>query len=89
MLFEYLHKEIEHLKQDRRYFKEHPNESRDRFMFCKLVALLAAIICMLYTMPAQAAVKVWEPKVEWKCPSCGYDNYESIRYCPLCASERG
>lgn len=25
---------------------------------------------------------------KWVCPSCGYENMNEIRYCPLCGSER-
>ncbi|CAB4164316.1 hypothetical protein UFOVP816_18 [uncultured Caudovirales phage] len=33
----------------------------------------------------------FEVKDEWICPnkSCGYDNYDGIRYCGLCGTERG
>ena len=57
-----------------------------------LVALLMAVLTMapLYGESLPKSTK-FDLRDEWICPNktCRYDNYDGIRYCGLCGTERG
>lgn len=85
-MFEYLQNEIKGIEQEKRYFEKHPSEV-DKSQYWKLMLYVLVVGSILLCPKTQACQ--FEPKVilEWVC-SCGYDNYDGIRYCPLCGSER-
>jgi len=87
-MFEYLKKEMKSLETERKYHLEHGTE-RDPKMGLKLIILLAIIFSVFSCPKLHGQVSQYSPKsiVEWVC-SCGYDNYDGIRYCPLCGGER-
>jgi hypothetical protein len=71
-----------------------PREKTYRDNKLALIMLAVLLFTVLALMPLQAEVskhhKKVEMKNEWICPnkSCGYDNYDGIRYCGLCGTER-
>jgi hypothetical protein len=58
-----------------------------------LVALVIVVLNMLVPLHAESIPKSkrFQVKDEWICPNrvCQYDNYDGIRYCGLCGTERG
>ena len=66
-------------------------------ILAKLFCTIIFVSALFYFQPAESVeikcpdchktVGRWLPDT-WECPSCGYENYNCMRYCSLCGSER-
>jgi hypothetical protein len=65
---------------------------RDNKIFILCILALLMTIFTLAPLYAESIPKSqkFEIREEWICPNkaCGYDNYDGIRYCGLCGTER-
>ena len=86
-MFEYLRKEMKAIEREKKYFEKHPLE-QDKTIVIKFMFYLAIISSLLFS-PQHLTAFEKAPRfiLEWVC-CCGYDNYDGIRYCPLCGEER-
>lgn len=66
---------------------------RDNKIALLLLIILAVTALNMIPLHAESIPKSqrFQIKDEWICPNkaCGYDNYDGIRYCGLCGTERG
>ena len=66
---------------------------RDNKIALLLLIILAVTALNMIPLHAESIPKSqrFQTKDEWICPNkaCGYDNYDGIRYCGLCGTERG
>lgn len=66
---------------------------RDTKIAFLLLVILAVTALNLVPLHAESIPKSekFQLENEWICPNkaCGYDNYDGIRYCGLCGTERG
>jgi hypothetical protein len=72
-----------------------PGEKRHRDNKLALIIFVTLLLTVLALMPLHGEVikrpTKLEIRQEWICPNpnCRYDNYDGIRYCGLCGTERG
>ena len=76
-----------------RNMSKHDKSNRDLKIL--LLGILAIIMTFLLFMPLHAESdpkwSKYKDESAWICPNkaCRYDNYDGIRYCGLCGTERG
>lgn len=81
------------VEEYRRDMSKDEKTHRDNKLAMLLLLVLAMTIFAMVPLYAESVPKSnkFEYNEEWKCPNraCGYDNYDGIRYCGLCGTERG
>jgi hypothetical protein len=77
----------------RRDMKPWEKRHRDTKLAILLLLVLAMTVFSMIPLYAESIPKSdrFEISNEWICPNkaCRYDNYDGIRYCGLCGTERG
>lgn len=77
----------------RRDMSKEEKSRRDNKIFLLLIALMLLGIFAFAPLHAESIAnsKKFQTNHEWICPNknCRYDNYDGIRYCGLCGTERG